>query len=46
MKFKDLFDVAIIKADQKVFARVVDEGSFMVKHDVEILNFKSVKLKV
>ena len=35
------FDVEIIKSYQKVFTRVVEEGTFMVNHDGEILNSKS-----
>ena len=36
--FDDLFEVRTLKSYQKVSPRVLDEGIFMVKHNVQILN--------
>ena len=38
---EESFDIEIIKAYQKVFTRVVDEGTFMAKHVGDILNSKT-----
>ena len=40
-KFEQLFDVETIKSYHNGFPRVVEQGRFMVKHDGEILNYKS-----
>ena len=39
--FDELFEVKALKSYEKVFTRVVEEGTFMVKHNGEILNSKS-----
>ena len=39
--FEQLFEVKVLKSYQKVFTRVVEEGTFMVSHKGSIMNSKS-----
>ena len=40
-KFEDVFEIRTVKAYNKVFTRVVEEGTLIEKHEGELLNSKS-----